>query len=72
MQNLVVRSKNVHVSLSTRDYADDELIQEEPDWEMKYQELKDAVAALASKWSNSPQQYKQKMAEELLLETELD
>lgn len=64
--SLMTRGKNVHVSVSARDYDDSELIEDEPDWEQKYNDLLWKISNLAQEWQDGPQQYKLKMAEQLL------
>lgn len=63
--SLMTRGKNVQVSVSARDFEDDELAEEEPDWELKYDSLYTAVELLIAEWRNSDVKYRRKMAEEL-------
>lgn len=63
--SLMTRGKNVHVSVSSRDYDDSEIIEDEPDWEVKYDNLYAAVTKTITEWGNSDVKYRRKMAEEL-------
>lgn len=63
--SLMTRGKNVQVSVSARDFEDDELTEEEPDWELKYDNLYTAVELMIAEWANSGVKYRRKMAEEL-------
>lgn len=63
--SLMKFGKNIHVSLSSRDYDETELIKEEPDYELLYNELQDKIHELALAWEAAPQKYRGLMASEL-------
>jgi hypothetical protein len=66
---LMSRNNSMHVAISTRDYGDDELIKEEPDYEQMYNELAEKIQVLYLEWAESDVKYKNKMANELLEKT---
>lgn len=62
---LVKRVDGMTVTMTSRTIDPDEEIEEEPDWEKMYNDLRDAINEIVDEWSMADQKYKQRLAVQL-------